>query len=88
MQVEGVDLELLKAELSQRRAEQVHRDREMQEILESKLDSSKEEDSQTRPLEAKFPITSSTVDTEAPAERGTDAASAWCCMKVLHCELM
>jgi hypothetical protein len=88
MEVEAVDLELLKAELSQRKAEQAVRDREMQEILESKLDSSKEDDRQTKALEPNIPITLGTVETEAPAEGGSDATSEWCCGKVLPCELM
>jgi len=91
LDAEVVELEMLKAELAERKELQAQREREMQDMLESKLESSKEEPERVEKVketEPNLPTTGGTVETEAPAEEVIEEPEVWCCGKQRRCLLM
>jgi preprotein translocase subunit SecF len=88
---EAVELDALKVELAERKEQQTQREQEIKDMLESKLESSKEETEQAckaKDTEPNLPTTVATVETEPAAEADSENSAVWCCGRQRHCELM
>lgn len=83
LDVEAFELEMLKVELAERKLKQAQREQDMQEMLESKLESSKEEPKSLELVkdDLNLPTTRGTIETEPAVVEASVEHSVWCCGK-------